>query len=43
MKRKWDALLDLVSLVQFKKRENTHGGVLPLGKLQAFSLQLYLK
>ena len=29
------ALRDLVPLVQFKKRENTHGGVLILVKLQA--------
>ena len=34
-KHKFDALHDLVSLVQFKKRENTHGGVLLLVKLQA--------
>ena len=32
---KWDALRDLVSFVQFKKRENTLGGVLLLVKLQA--------
>ena len=36
-----DALRDLVPFVQFKKRENTYGGVLLLVKLQAFSLQLY--
>ena len=30
-----DALRDLVLFVQFKKRENTHGGVLLLVKLQA--------
>ena len=29
-----DTLRDLVPFVQFKKRENTHGGVLPLKKLQ---------
>ena len=29
-----DVLRDLVSFVQFKKRENTHGGVLLLLKLQ---------
>ena len=29
-----DALRDLVPFVQFKKRENTHGGVLILVKLQ---------
>ena len=32
-----DVLRNLVPLVQFKKRENTHGGVLLLVKLQAFS------
>ena len=31
----YDALRDLVPFVQFKKRENTHGGVLLLVKLQA--------
>ena len=36
-----DVLRDLVPFVQFKKRENTHGGLLLLLKLQAFSLQLY--
>ena len=36
-----DALRDLVSFTQFKKRENTHRVGLFLGKLQAFSLQLY--
>ena len=30
------ALRDLVPFVQFKKRENTHGGVLLLIMLQAF-------
>ena len=30
-----DALRDLVTFVQFKKRENTHGGVLRLVVLQA--------
>ena len=30
-----DALRDLVPFVQFKKRENTHGGVVILVKLQA--------
>ena len=30
-----DTLRDLVPFVQFKKRENTHGGVLILVKLQA--------
>ena len=30
-----DALRDLVPFVQFKKRGNTHGGVLILAKLQA--------
>ena len=30
-----DALRDLVTFVQFKKRENTHGGVLLLVVLQA--------
>ena len=38
-----DALRNFVSFEQFKKRENTHGGVLLLVKLQAKSLQLYLK
>ena len=32
-----DVLRNLVPLVQFKKRENTHGGVLLSVKLQAFS------
>ena len=32
---KCDALRDLVPLVQFTKRENTHGGVLLLVKLEA--------
>ena len=27
--------------LQFKKRENAHGGVLPLINLQALTLQLY--
>ena len=30
-------LRDLVPILQFKKRENTHGGMLLLVKLQAFS------
>ena len=38
---KWHVLRDLVLFVQFEKREKTHGGVLLLAKLQAFSLQLY--
>ena len=38
---KCDALRNLVPFVQFKKRENTHGGVLLLVKLQAFRLQLF--
>ena len=39
-----DALRDLVPSVQLKKNvENTHGVVLILVKLWAFSLQLYLK
>ena len=33
----YDVLRDLVSFVQLKKRENTHGGVLLLVKLQVFS------
>ena len=33
-----DALRDLVPFVQFKKRENTHGRVLLLLKLQAKSV-----
>ena len=36
-----DVLRDLVPFVQFKKRENTHGGLLLLLKLHAFRLQLY--
>ena len=36
-----DVLRDLVPFAQFKKPENTHGGVLLLVKMQAFSLQLY--
>ena len=39
----YDVSHDLVPLVQFKKRENTHGGMLFLVKLQAFNLQFYLK
>ena len=35
-----DALSDLVPFMQYKKRENTHGGVLLLLKLPAKSLQL---
>ena len=38
---KFDALRDLVPFVQFRKRENTHRGVLHLVKLRALSLQLY--
>ena len=30
----WDVLRDLVLSVQFKKRENTHGGVLLLVKVK---------
>ena len=33
----FDALRDLVLFVQFKKRENTHGGVSILVKLQALA------
>ena len=33
-----DALRDLGSFVQFKKRENTHGGVLLLAKLLKVTL-----
>ena len=33
----WDALHDLVPIVQLKKRENTHEGVLLLVMLQASS------
>ena len=33
-----NVLPDLVTFVQFKKREKTHGGVLLLVKLQDFSL-----
>ena len=36
-------LCDLVPFAQFKKRENTHGRVLLLVKLQDFRLQLYYK
>ena len=32
-----DVLRDLVPFEQFKKRENTHGGVLFLAKLQTIS------
>ena len=35
-----DALRDLVSFVQFKKRKNIYGGVLVLVKLQAKSLKV---
>ena len=35
-----DALRDSIPFVQFKKRENTHGGVLIFVKLQGKSLQL---
>ena len=38
MKSICDELHDLVSFVQFKKRENTHGGVSLLVKLQAIIL-----
>ena len=31
----YDALRDLIPLVQFKKRKKTHGGVLNIVKLQA--------
>ena len=34
LERKKDALCDLVAFAQFKKRENTYGGVLLLVKLQ---------
>ena len=36
-KNPWDALRDLVSFVQFKKRENTHGEMLLLVKLQTLA------
>ena len=36
-----NVLRDLVPFVQFKKRENTHVGVLILLTLQTNSLQLY--
>ena len=36
-----DALCDLVPFAQFKNMKNTHGRVLILVKLQAWSLQLY--
>ena len=36
-----DVLRNLITFVPFKKRENTHGGVLLLVKLLTFSLQLY--
>ena len=35
----WDASRNLVSFVQFKKRENIHGGVSLLVKSQASSTQ----
>ena len=38
-KLKCDVLRSLVLFVQFKKRENTHGGVLFLVKLLAKNLQ----
>ena len=38
-----DVLSDLVPFMQFKKRENTHGGVLLLVKLQTKNLYLYKK
>ena len=38
-----DALRDLVSFVQFKKRENTHGGVLLLVKLEEAKSATLLK
>ena len=34
----WDVLRNLVAFEQFKKRENTHGGVMLLVKLQAEAL-----
>ena len=37
-----DVLRDLVPFAQFKKRENTHGGVLLLVKLQVFSFMDFL-
>ena len=40
-KLKCDVLRSLLLFVQFKKRENTHGGVLFLLKLLAKNLQLY--
>ena len=40
-KLKCDVLRSLVLFVQFKNRENTHGGVLFLVKLLAKNLQLY--
>ena len=36
-----DVLRDLISFVHFKKRENIHGGVLLLVKLESKNLQLY--
>ena len=36
-----DALRDLVPFVQFKKRENTHGGVLILGGMFFTFFKLY--
>ena len=36
-----DVFRDLLPSAQFKKHENTHGGVLLLVKMQAFSLQRY--
>ena len=35
-----DVLRNLIPFVQFKKHENTHRGVLVLGKVADFSLQL---
>ena len=39
---KCDALRDLVAFAQFKKRENIHGGVLILVKLQTSATLLKL-
>ena len=36
----WDALRDLVSFVQFKKRENTYEGVLFFNKVPATLLKV---
>ena len=37
----YDALRDLVPFVQFKKGENTHGGVFLSVKLQALSMGVF--